>query len=337
MAPQGKEVTVTAPVAGYVRVPAKGDGAMPIVGHTATKDQKLFIMKPVLAPLEALQFATLKRGVEGELKKAQAGLQLAKVELKRTLDLFRQKIKQQQDVDLAETKLKYAEEDLTVARDKLERFQNPDVPIEAPSGGTVLTVNVSPGQYVPAAAPLVTIADLSTLWVRVQIPESDLPFVDRSRVVEIMRRDGNGEGRDRFAFEAKPVALVPVVETTRHTADMIYELQPQKKGDVVFAKDQMVTVLVPVGRQRKESVVPYEAIIYDAHGGAWLYVDHTKDPEVRRYERRRVELGAGVDGGIVVRSAQGPALRADERVVTEGAALLFSREFHKTPVHPAGK
>src|SRR5262249_28915816 len=118
MAPQGKEVTVTAPVAGYVRLPGKGDGAMPIVGHAAAKDQRLFIMEPVLAPLEAVQFVLLKRGVEGELKKAQAGLQLARIEMKRTLELFRQKIKQQQDVDLAETKLKYAEEDLTVAKDK---------------------------------------------------------------------------------------------------------------------------------------------------------------------------------------------------------------------------
>src|SRR5262249_8895137 len=153
----------------------------------------------------------------GELKKAQAGLQLARIEMKRTLELFRQKIKQQQDVDLAETKLKYAEEDLTVAKDKLERFQNPDVPIVAPSGGTGVSGNASRGQYVPAAAPLATIADLSTLWVRVQVPESDLPYVDRSRAVEIARRDGNGEGRDRFAFEAKPVALVPVVDAAKHT------------------------------------------------------------------------------------------------------------------------
>src|SRR5262249_25113992 len=120
MAPQGNEVTVTAPVAGYIRPPVKPKGALPIAGHSAAEGQELFTIQPVLAPLEALQFATLKRGVEGELKKAEAGLKLAKVELKRTLDLFQQKIKQQQDVDLAETKLRYAEEDLTVAQDKLE-------------------------------------------------------------------------------------------------------------------------------------------------------------------------------------------------------------------------
>lgn len=334
MAPQGKEVTVTAPVAGYVRLPPKGDGATVVAGRPATAGQELFTMQPVLTPLEAVQLAMLKRGVEGELKKATAGLELAKIERKRTLDLFQQKIKQRQDVDLAETKLKYAEEDLTVAKDKLERFQNPDVPIVAPRAGTVLAVTVSPGQYVPAAAPLVTIADLSTLWVRVQVPESDLPYVDRSRAVEVMQRNGDG-GRERSSLQARPVALVPVVDAARHTADMIYELKPPQ--DVVLAKDQMVTVLVPVGRQRLESVVPYSAIIYDAHGGAWLYVDRTEKPNVQRYERRRVELGAGVDGGVVVRAGQEPALRADERVVTEGAALLFSREFHKTPVHPAAQ
>ncbi len=342
MAPQGNEVTITAPVAGYVRLPSKTDTALPIAGRTATAGQELFTMQPVLTPLEALQFAMLKRGVEGELKKAEADVKLAKVERKRTLDLFAQKIKQQQDVDLAEKKLQHAEEDLSVAKDKLERFKNPDVPIIAPRRGTVLTVSVSPGQYVPSAAPLVTIADLSTLWIRVQVPESDLPYVDRARGVQITRRNGEGgegKGNERFSFTAKPVALVPQVDTARHTADMIYELQPPKQGDVFFAKDQMVTVLVPVGRQRAESVVPPSAIIYDAHGGAWVYVEDKKETKFHRYERRRVELGPTIDQGVVIRNVnqlgeREPALKAGEFVVTEGAALLFSREFHKTPVNP---
>src|SRR5205807_3582505 len=98
----------------------------------------------------------------------------------------------------------------------------------------------------------------------------------------------------------------------------------------LFAKDQMVSVYVPLGRQTRESVVPYGAVVFDAHGGSWIYLDRTasKDGE-HRYERRRVDLGPTVGDGVVVIR---PALSDADRVVTAGAGLLFSREFHKTPV-----
>ena len=96
-----------------------------------------------------------------------------------------------------------------------------------------------------------------------------------------------------------------------------------------LAKDQMVTVYVPLGTARKECVVPYSAVVFDAYGGAWIYLDKTaKEAETHLYERRRVELGPAVKEGIVVRPALGP----QEKIVVEGAAALFSREFHKPPV-----
>ena len=41
----------------------------------------------------------------------------------------------------------------------------------------------------------------------------------------------------------------------------------------------------------------------------------------------------GDDGGLIIR----PPLGAGERVVIHGAGVLFSREFHKTPVHIPGE
>src|SRR5262249_23920792 len=109
---------------------------------------------------------------------------------------------------------------------------------------------------------------------------------------------------------------------------------PAGDGAGVFAKDLMVTVFVPVGRKTVDSVVPYAAVVFDAHGGAWVYLDRTADKAgEHRYERRRVDLGPTVGGGVVVR----PPLREGERVVSAGAALLFSREFHKTPVKAPSK
>src|SRR5262249_11764767 len=154
--------------------------------------------------------------------------------------------------------------------------------IRAPRTGTLLSVLVSPGQYVPAAAPLMTIADLSQLWVRVPIPEHDLPRVDRRQAATlVLKSAGSGthpgdSGLDR-SFPIQPVAVVPQVDTARHTADLIYELPALAAERGVFAKDQMVTVSVPLGEQRpqKETVVPYSAVIFDAYAGAWIYFDVT--------------------------------------------------------------
>ena len=49
-----------------------------------------------------------------------------------------------------------------------------DLRIVAPSNGTVINRLVEPGELVVAGRPLVTIIDLSALYVRVFIPESDL-------------------------------------------------------------------------------------------------------------------------------------------------------------------
>jgi hypothetical protein len=75
MVPPGNEVTLTAPVAGYVL--AAEQGAPPTPGKAVTASQALFRVRPVLSPLEQIQLATLKRGVESELTKARESVTLA--------------------------------------------------------------------------------------------------------------------------------------------------------------------------------------------------------------------------------------------------------------------
>src|SRR5262249_22753491 len=153
-----------------------------------------------------------------------------------------------------------------------------------------------------------------------------------------------GPAWERY-FRAKPQARVPQIDTARHTADLIYQLSPyslevfrreallsatealQPGGGLVglrrlvhfpqrteFAKDQMVTVYIPLGQERTESVVPYSALVFDAFGGSWIYLDRTeakaKDKE-SKFERRRVELGPLVEGGVVI----WPSATAKEQVV----------------------
>jgi RND family efflux transporter MFP subunit len=338
MVKQGNEVTVTAPLAGYVTEPGKG-GVQPVAGMPVQKGQVLFRLEPVLTPVEQIQMAGLRRDMEKDLTKAQEMVTVCKLDFQRTESLFKQKIRQEQDLEQARAKLRSAEADVEGAKDKLRLFGDDagqggshlkPVLVKAPRDGTVLTVPVSPGQYVQAAAPLVTLADLSELWLRVPVPENDLPRLDSKKNVTVLPR-GNGhlKGADGnpLRFEAEPVAFVPLVDSAKHTADLIYRLKPVQ-GTFLWAKDQMVDVLVPVGGKHKQSIVPYTAVVYDSYGGSWIYLDRSKNGENKHvFERRRVEVGATVDGGVVI----GTAAQAGDRVVVEGVGVLFSREFHRPP------
>src|SRR5262249_56660407 len=167
------------------------------------------------------------------------------------------------------------------------------------------------------------------VWLRVPVPEFDLPQVNLRQPVHVVLR-GNGDNGAAGAtawdrrFQATPLALIPQVDTVKHTADLLYEVSPysvealrnaaarmaaalaaplgplavQPPLRMPFAKDQMVTVFIPLGQKRTETVVPYSAVVFDSSGGSWIYLDRSGVKEKdRKFERRRVELGPTVSGG----------------------------------------
>jgi RND family efflux transporter MFP subunit len=322
MAPAGQEVTMTAPAAGYVRAAGK---RFPAPGDAVQTGDKLFAFEPVLTPLEQIQLASLKRGVESELTKAKITIGTARTELERVKELHGQGLRGQQDVDQAKKLFDHAEEDLRAAQDKQKLFDLGQTTISSPRAGKVLTVNVSPGQYVPAAAPLVTVIDLHPVWVRVAVPEFDLPLVDRSQDVAVHLKNHGAKNGWRARYVTHP----PQVDAPRHSADLVYELLPGKDKLPEFVKNQAVTVHVPLGRERSTTLVPYAAVVFDGFGGSWIYLDRTADgSSEHRYERRRVETGWSRGGEVTIR----PGFAQPEHVVVAGAGVLFSREFHRPPV-----
>jgi hypothetical protein len=77
MAQQGNEVSVTAPVAGYVRAASPSTGWLG-VGLTLNPGRQLLQIEPVLSPVEQIQMAALQRGVEAEFSKAKENVELVR-------------------------------------------------------------------------------------------------------------------------------------------------------------------------------------------------------------------------------------------------------------------
>ena len=64
---------------------------------------------------------------------------------------------------------------------------NPLITINAPIDGTVIARKVGPGQYVRSDSgdPLYSIADLSTMWLKANVPENDIPLVRVGQEIEV--------------------------------------------------------------------------------------------------------------------------------------------------------
>ena len=83
-----------------------------------------------------------------------------------------------------------------------------------------------------ASAPLITIIDLRPVWIRVPVPEHDLPAIDPNATIDIAWKNPsqNAAGKPVF-MKAKYAGRVALVDPIKHTADLWYELLPTKEAD----------------------------------------------------------------------------------------------------------
>jgi RND family efflux transporter MFP subunit len=84
------------------------------------------------------------------------------------------------DLAIAQAQVNQAQGSLTQAKQKLDQAK-----LIAPFGGTVTSVNLTPGQYVTANAAVVTLVDLTGLEIKVPLPETDVPRVAAGQSVAV--------------------------------------------------------------------------------------------------------------------------------------------------------
>jgi cobalt-zinc-cadmium efflux system membrane fusion protein len=119
-----------------------------------------------------------------ELASAQARLSLAKTAYQREKTLWEERISARQDLEAAQTALKEAEIAAQAARQRLDALGiaadgkvSGIVTVRAPLDGVVIEKPAVAGQAVDAGKPLLTIADLSRVWVEAAVPADSLAQV----------------------------------------------------------------------------------------------------------------------------------------------------------------
>ncbi len=180
--------------------------------------------------------------------------------------------------------------------------------ITAPRSGVVTDLGAAPGEYSKSldnAAPLCTIADLTTVWAVGDVYERDLASVrigDSADVVANAYPDERRRGRI--------AAIAGTVDTTTRTLKVRVVLA---NPGLRLKPDMFATIRVVRGL-RQAIVAPQAAVVRE---GAAAYVFVEVAPQ--RYRRRPVTLGRDTDGSQVEVIS---GLLPGDLLVTAGAELL---------------
>lgn len=145
---------------------------------------------------------------------------------------------------------------LAAARQRLERFGltpeqvariveqgEPAASFEVPSpiGGTVVTKSVVAGDYVEEGTPLLTVTDLSTLWMVARLDEEDAPLVRTGEQVSI-----RSPSYPERTFEGHVAFVEPTVDRATRTLGVRVDV-PNGHGLLRPGMSVRATLSVPLG------------------------------------------------------------------------------------------
>jgi len=285
--------TVAASADRLARIPARVAGIVTALnkrlGDTVAAGE-------VLALVESAEIATVK----GDYLAALRTTELARVTFEREQRLWQRKISAEQDFLKARTDWQEAQIRLDLARQKLAALglgqadveALPRQPIEAlrrqevrsPIAGRITARPAVLGTSVSSDTEVYTVADLSTVWVEVAVPPSDLTFVKEGMPVRI-RGEGEVRGEGRIVF------LSPVLDPETRSARAVVEV-PNQEG--AFRPGGFATAEVATQEQRADVLVPRTAV-QEIEGESVVFV---RTPE--GFEKREVVLGRGDQDGVEV-------------------------------------
>jgi len=189
-------------------------------------------------------------------------------------------------------------------------LQQPVV-VRAPIAGVVTDISVVPGDYRAAVSfatdvttPLMSIADLSTVWVSSDVPE---PFMRHIRVGDSVEIAFVGYPGEKFTGRVARIgsSLDPQTRTLKVYVDLpnpARRLSPEMFGTMRHA-----------GTPRLLPVVPVAAIVQE-YGRSEVFVERAPG----QFERRVVTTGVRTGDLVAITSG----LEANSRVIVDGAILL---------------
>lgn len=179
--------------------------------------------------------------------------------------------------------------------------------INSPFDGIVMKIGIREGQYVTSATELYMLADLSRIWVYVNVYENELPWVRLGDTADMTVRALPGK-----MFTGKVTYIYPYLDSETRTNRIRLEFDNQ---DLKLKPEMFAKVTLKTSRQVNAIVVPSEAIL---RTGLSDHVFVVRAPG--KFEPRNVILGVSSEGMTQILSG----VKAGEEVVTSSEFLIDS-------------
>ncbi len=211
---------------------------------------------------------------------------------------------------------------MSSARERLKLFDVPDhqikelernakvkkkLHIHSPFEGQVMHIGVREGQYVTPKDELYMIADLSRIWVNVDIFEDELSWLKLGDYAEMRVRAEPGR-----VYKGKVTFIHPVLNPRSRAVQVRLEFD---NADLSLKPGMFANVSLHVDTQPAAVVIPSEAIV---RSGSREQVFVVREPG--KFEPREVTLGVSSGGMVQILSG----IEAGEQVVTSSQFLIDS-------------
>ena len=175
--------------------------------------------------------------------------------------------------------------------------------LRAPFAGTIIAKHIVLGEKLTGDADVFTIADMSTVWVDLDIYQKDLAFVRRGQAVEIHVGTGVGDGAGTIAY------ISPIVDPRTRTG-LARIVLPNPKGQ--YRPGLFVTAHVVAATYDVPVLVPGDAV-QNLAGETVVFV-----PDDEGFRGQIVKVGRSSRTHVEVIEG----LHAGEKYVVKGAFKL---------------
>ncbi len=262
-------------------------------------------------------------------------LALAQSNLERIKALVEKKIAARKDIFQAETDYKTAQTELHTDEERLSLYgvaaselkaegrRKPLLAVRAPISGSITEKHAIVGELSDPSKSLYTIADLSNVWVMVDINEKDLAKVHKGQAASIaVSAFPELKLKGRITYIADQVN-----ETTRTVKARIEVANPGRKlkpemfatAELALAADAPAVLAVP------------EDAVQDLDGKKVLFIAE----KANEFAARQVQLGRAAQGKVEILSG----VQEGERYAIKGSFILKSevKKNEMTDEHGHGK
>lgn len=284
------------------------------LGDTVRAGQTLLLVESA----EADQAVADHLQAQSALVQAQASLAKAQTDLERLRDLhehqavaLKEVIEADNQVRQASAVVSHSEAAVKQTSRRLEILGlqpgtfGQKVSVVAPLSGKALEIGVTPGEFrTDCSQPLLTIADLSKVWVVSDVTETSIRLIQVGERVEVELVAFPGE-----LFEARVVRISDMIDPQTRTVQVQAEMaNPQGRF-----RPGMFARIRHVHAPRALPVVPATAVLQTA-GASYVF----KEIQPGTYDKVRVTTESLADGKVALQTGLVPG----DRVVVNGAVLL---------------